>query len=90
VIGSQVELGAFPCPIGNSGFVPGLRRNVKGLPILMIGMPLNFCLSIWSMRHSKLMNAGQKVINDNFGRWSSIGRLGLSLFQLLKMGRLPP
>jgi hypothetical protein len=90
VIGSQVELGAFPCPIGNSGFVPGLRRNVKGLPISMIGMPLNFYLSIWSMKHSKLTNAGQRVISDNFGRWSSIGRLGLSLFQPLKMGRLLP
>ena len=30
VIGSQVELGVFPCPIENSGFVLGLRRNVQG------------------------------------------------------------
>jgi hypothetical protein len=60
--------GASPCPIGNSDFVPGSRRNVKGLPVSMIDMSLNFCLNIWSMRHSKLMNAGQRVINDNFGR----------------------
>ena len=82
--------GAFPCPIGNSSFVPRLRRNVKGLPISMIGMPLNFCLSIWNMRHSKLMNARQRVSSDNFERWSNIVRLELSLFEPLKMGRLPP